>query len=356
MVKLPKYKSAGEVTDWFKVPEQWDDHRRRAKQILSENEELLSELRGVHSTSLTQSPKKYGGRNGLQIRLSVSQGFEETQAPSEIEGVPVSVSQRPKPRPTASAACTNLNKDTNLGAGEHMAHYSGTGTAGAICFNGSGKERMLTVAHIFYDYRNKCGVDIDSRTAVTYAQSNLLGQVETHSIEDDWAVVDRWWSGDYTPYIDDNDADSYPKITGIASEYAIEYWVSNPNSRAHQMGCTSGHTTGSLSDCHVSQSQSCSVEGAYEPWTYSSDGDADGIETSCDVAGGDSGGPVYAVTKDTREAKLISINNQYVSSGTSYVYCDLDGDGNNNKLPYGFNQQGIAAYKIENNTNYTIGT
>ena len=41
-VKLPKFRAGGNIIEYFEVPQEWDDHRRIAKQVLSSNSEILS--------------------------------------------------------------------------------------------------------------------------------------------------------------------------------------------------------------------------------------------------------------------------------------------------------------------------
>lgn len=90
MVKLPKLKQGDEVVKWFKVPKQWNEHRKHASEVLNRNREALHNKRGVETNGLIASEETFQGVPGHRIRVFVDdQHHPNPNIPSKIDGIPV---------------------------------------------------------------------------------------------------------------------------------------------------------------------------------------------------------------------------------------------------------------------------
>lgn len=236
-VKFPKYISDGEVVEKFKVHKKWDDNRRIAKDVLYSNRQKLHSIEGVRATSLTNSSETYEGTKGLKIKVYVHPEFDKSgKIPKQIDKIPIDIQVELVGDPgcgSSSNDCVNFETDDTLKGGEFVqgASTDNPGTSCVMVRDSSGNNRMLTCAHLFHDCNpgndgcDSCP-DINGRTAETYGGFQNIGDVESHSLEDDWAVIDKSGAGtQYSAEIEDHDA--YPNCVGYVTEYSLEYWVSD---------------------------------------------------------------------------------------------------------------------------------
>jgi hypothetical protein len=317
-VELPALISAGEVVDKFTVPKSWDEHRKLAKYVLNNNSFLDKE--GVYGVGLTNSSKKYGGKNGFSVELSAEPSFDrEGDIPDEIEGVPIKIEKRPTGQlggcgGTSSGNCVNYESYNYI----HPGDYISGATAGSHGTyddpNGDSKDRMITAAHLWTDDDNPdngCPAknDVVGSDVYTHPSNDAehCGEVVDADIENDWAVIGKDGSGAvYSTTIDDND--NFPTISGYVPESKLQDWASKDKSDRpclYNMGTTSSKTIGKLKYANYGEDPNSTCV------TYRSTGISEGVCTYCDFGGGDSGGPTWHVKNG--KAYLVSITCKYYS-------------------------------------------
>lgn len=337
-VRLPKFTSGDEVLEYFEVPREWDVHRKHVKNVQRRVIDRYADDTGVHGIGLSRSSKTYGGKNGLQVTLAVSDSYDGTDIPASIDGVPVTTDLGERGRfggcsiSDGTENCVNKESDTTVRGGE----YVSGGTAATKMSDGDGNEFLLAVAHLFRSDSN-CPSDVNGSTAKTYGGTKI-GTVDASNVVDDWAVIDLNSDSDTDTRIDDNA--NYPHCKGVVSEATLQDWESRSKSNRpclYQMGRTTGKTTGRLKYANYAETSwnSC-VD-------YDSDGSADGVYTYCGFGQGDSGGPTWHAKNG--DAYLVS---------TTALYHSLSGSicGGND---FGPDSSGMGAYAVEaENSNLSI--
>lgn len=339
-ITYPKFVSGAEVIDYIEVPKDWDQHRLHVKEVLNENREQLESPKGVISTEMVEGEEKYGGKTGFAIQVVVNDRYEEGSHPEQQDGVKIKIEHSEngyftggacEDQDTSSDNCTN-NEDTDrVDGGQNLgwAELDAKGSSGCRCsYNGS--EALLTGGHLFWkNCDDATSNDLTGRNAE--AVSELVGETTKVDVKGDWAVVDNSFGGEYTYYIDDNDA--FPYVDGYITEDTLDAWVSTDDCLV-KMGRTTGLTHGAVKATNVSYTNpDCT------------DMRGEGVKTNASFAEGDSGCPTYRNSN----------GDAYIASITCYRYDVqyLDTACFNKK---GDKSAGITADWIVNNSGVSIGS
>ena len=345
-VSLPKLTSGDKVIKKFTVPKEWDAHRRNAKSV--HNSHSFLDQEGILATGLQRSGIDHGGKSGLQITLYVRHDFgNHDDIPEEIDKIPISINELEKGAKaslacgsTDSGNCVNYDADTYVEGGEYI-------SGATACCQGTntyfGEDRLLTAAHLFYDYEDgSCASasDVNGTKVSNYCggdnECEWIGEVEKCNIEDDWAIIepyDHTTISSYIDYVEDK-----IEVDGVVSEACLQEWESRWKYNRpclYSMGTTSSKTSGKLK--HANFALGSSAEGwITDCVSYQGDGSKDGVYTYCDVGEGDSGGPTWH--EEDGLAYLVNVN-------CAYHYFKGEVCGGKNVAS---DSSGIAGYEIEN--------
>jgi len=353
-VSLPKLMSGDEVVERHTVPKKWDAHRRVAKQVLDNEDLFIND--GVRSKGLSRSSKTYGGKNGLQITMRVDSDSPNDMFPDEIDKIPINVEEVASERFAAcssnSQRCSNYDADTYVEGGEFISN----GTAACRGYHQYWDEdRLLTVAHLFTGSYDGCPSESDINGTKVYnycggqEDCEWIGEVESCSIEDDWAIIE--------PYSDTTISDNIDykndkiKVAGYVTESGLQDWASRwkwNRPCLYSMGTTTGKTHGKIKHANFALGKS-TEKWADDSWfgsgrldciSYGEDGSSDGVYTYCDIAGGDSGGPTwYEFGTNYGDAWITNLNTSGHYPGSS-ITC------NGSSRLRGQDSSGIAAYEV----------
>ena len=255
MVKLPKFVSGGEPTEYFKAPKEWDEHRKQAKHVQEKINDQFGNAPNVIGLGLSQSKKTYGGKNGLKVTVRIDEEAERppSELPEQVEGIPIATEAGLKGNlggcsvSNGTENCVNKESDTTVNPGERI----NNGTAAMRMIDSNNDEYILTVAHLF---ESNCPNDVNGQTATT-ADGTKIGTVKYSNGVDDWAVVELNSDGNTSAVIDDN-AD-FPTCVDSVSEAYLQEWESRWKSNRpclYQMGCTTGKTSGRLKYANYTES------------------------------------------------------------------------------------------------------
>jgi hypothetical protein len=332
-VDIPELISGDEVVQYRKVPKDWYQHQQHAKKLLERKREKLHNIPGVQETQLEASSQTYGGVRGRKIVTLVSEDAPgRKEIPSKLEEIPVEVRNMPK----KEAGCPDDSSDDNCIDDDGTDSVPGGYTFGNPNVDGGGYGSsccqvqksdvgyMLTVAHAFGDHCN----DDDLVGHDAYAAGEKVGEVVEWNRDEDWALIDTTFGGDWQNHI--RDTRTNPNVAGHVGESSLDYWESENTNCTTQAGRTTADTHGKVQATHVSSTTVCT------------DYNGHGVKTYCNFAGGDSGGPTYHVDS-TGEAYMVSV--------TGYGYNWIGSVCFNNQ--YG-NSGGTAAYRLNNQHNMSF--
>ncbi|QIO25014.1 hypothetical protein [Haloarcula sp. JP-L23] len=210
-VRYPKLISGDEVVEYITVPKRWDEHRKQAQKVLDKIRAGLHNIPAVEETQLEASSESFGGVSGKKIVVLVNDVNADgiQNIPSKEGGIPIEVREMPR-RQQGSKNCSDETSDDNCGNDEATSSVPGGYSFGEenknkgsscceVIYNG--KDRMLTVAHLFGDHCSNPENIVGTKAS---AGGTTVGKVTEFNQDEDWAIVDKSEGGSYLNYIQES--------------------------------------------------------------------------------------------------------------------------------------------------------
>ncbi|WP_231190291.1 S1 family peptidase [Haladaptatus sp. DYF46] len=266
---IPIAMSGETVMHSEKVNKKWLDQTKQARNALEETRERHKDQ--FQKLSLSPISDSIQGRRKMGIKMYVENNINKVDLPDKVDGIKINIVDAEPLEPNAWP-CHGAGLYYSLPGGGQVED----GTACCRVKDDSGTFYLLTAAHLFDACSSNPGGD-----EATHA-GNRIGYVnEWHTVHD-WVGIKR-----------DNDNDIYfnnkifngdgnrEQVTGYLTYQAMVSWSSSQQT-VYKYGCSTGKTSGHISDVSVYGGFDCV------------DMDGYGVELSATTAGGDSGGPLYA--------------------------------------------------------------
>ena len=286
----------GEVKHFTKkVPKSWHEYEQDVDRTLQELRSKYESNPKVFGPSIItdQENKTKGGKKVTQLKLSIEEGYDRSNIPNSKNGVPIKINIAESDQPPG--ACENTSySDMQGGVAIEMdrdgddSKDSGFGTSGCRVANPDGNcnEYLLTVNHLFLqspDY--DCEGNWDD--GIYFYNDSYYGEVYRYDQNMDYAIVDPDNESSIDAHIKDSRWDYKVKTNKTRS--GLKDMISD-DTLVEKMGASTGGRTGE-------------IEGINETHTYGCvDLEGDGVLTTCDMADGDSGGPIYTESEALSDA------------------------------------------------------
>lgn len=333
------HKSGDEVVRRERVSSDWWEHVQQARHYRDIISEKYLGSEGIRSVGITQGCAEVGDRKRMEISVGVESRRYGNDLPAEIHGI--SVTKRTVPDRKLMTQCENAGDYSDMPGGVEIHDPEGAATSTcAVKDTNKDEVRMLTADHLFYTGDCK-----DTSETRVYQDGTVLGDVRKHDLDLDYAFVDLSLNDtyEYQNKVLDSSLDSRVSVDGYVSPNGV--CVMMCNDACTNSDCSKedirkeGIALGSLTGEYITeidhQNDSCP--------TY----EGEGIVTTFDIAGGDSGGPMYDYRDDN--AYILAINSGATEEQKRQQSCTND-DGEEVKIyPYG-GASGPSAYSIYNDT------
>ena len=321
-VEIPTHKAGDEVVFSKKVPRGWVEHLDRAITKKRELVEKFKDKVGVKDFGLRSSEEfgHIGGRNKYSVHIGYNEDIK-VELPDEAGNIPVISYEAPETEPP----CVNDGDFDPVPGGVQI---SSGGAATSCCRyyadvddDDADEACMLTCRHLAVSPDWGCNDTADGATV--YQNGDEFGSVEDESSDLDTILVDSShtslsMNGEIEEESGSRDLSGYVTKSGT---YDLEESNSDSvESMGHKTGLETGYVT----------------EAGYYSGGKCPDFNAEGVKTTCDVADGDSGGPVYDVKYG--DAYMLSHAAMYPDK-TSYYECGVEVEPET---------WGPAAYEIRN--------
>ncbi|WP_164471603.1 hypothetical protein [Halosimplex salinum] len=221
----------------------------------------------------------------------------KSNIPESIDGVPIeTASQRGEFVLDADRGCYNNDPISVINPGELLYGSGGTGSSGWIV-DWDGSEYCLTANHVLTSDYNCDG----SGLPIYDVDNNKVGNCDRYRDLWDWALIDVKDSISSSEYIDETSGgfpgDDYPEQASNFTRSGIKDLM-DTDETVWQTGVGTGTTKGQILGINESYSNDKNCVDVFD----------DGVLTTCNVCGGDSGGPIYAESSlDIGDVSAISI-------------------------------------------------
>jgi len=94
-VEVPKVVTDREVKETERVPQKWHEHIKTARENVYEAQDMLRDADGVASLTLSRSTRKYGGKNGVKIKVGADPDMSiGTTVPEQVGDTPLEIEER----------------------------------------------------------------------------------------------------------------------------------------------------------------------------------------------------------------------------------------------------------------------
>ena len=337
---IDTHKSGDEVVRRERVSDEWWEHIQQARHYRNVISRNYISNKGVKSVGISQGCNKIGNKRRVNIIIGVESESSGRDIPAEVNGVKIIKKNVPDRR--LMVECENAGDYPNMPGGVEINEPNKAGTSTcAVKDTEEDQVRMLSANHLFTGGYGDCE---DTTSTKVLQNRTYLGYVTKNDQDLDFGFVDLSLNGSYTyeNEVLDSSLGSRVNIAGYVSYNGVCVMICND-------ACTSnncekdnvrkeGIALGSLTDGYISQ---IDYERSTCP-TY----DGDGIVTTFDIAGGDSGGPMYDYYNG--DAYILAINSGSTQSLQYQTSCR--NDEGNTVMVYAYGgASGPSAYSIYDN-------
>ncbi|WP_317176119.1 hypothetical protein [Halomontanus rarus] len=286
------------------VPKEWYHYEQKVDRVYSALKDKYKDKKDITGFGIEKTDKKIGGLHTNRVKIHIKDN-SELNVPESIDGVPI---KKKSPRGEfvldADYGCYNNDPIISvLNPGELIRGAGGPGTAGwRVKWNGN--YYCLTANHV-YNSNYNC----DSSGKPIYdIDNNKVGNSIRYRGKWDWALTETVDDITTQKYIDEANGGfsdgGYAEQSSSFTRSGIKNLMDSDET-VWQTGTGTGSTKGqilSIEEEFANDAKCVNVFG-------------NGVLTTCNVAGGDSGGPIYAES---------SLDNGDVSAVS--IYCGHDRD------------------------------
>lgn len=296
------------------VPISWYNHFKTSLRVLETNRTKLMAKNGVKRTGLVSSEKTFGGKSGFDIMVDLKETGVRENIPNNLGGIRVRTQIAEESKLVSN--CVNKDRHSDIPGGVEIEYEKNNGdivagtSFGRVWNSYDYNYYLMTAAHLFHD-TNSC-TDISGKV-VQQGYDDNIGMVNDYNNQADYAIIedtaasDQQYPQDYIGMIEEGDGTQYD-IDGYYTKEGLGDLKSS-NEEIRSMGTTTGVTTGQIQEIGISENYSGNCV------TF----EGEGVDTSCNVATGDSGGPVYNIVDG--KARTISMVNKTEGSRVGTISC-----------------------------------
>lgn len=326
MVTIPILKSGNETIRQDEVPRNWYNQLKQARKAREQVEQIYGNNPGVKAIGLKPTSDTVNGLRTTKVDAQVIPNLRTGNISSNVNGVEVTTSKFEKP---TLVNCNNQGSFSNIPGGVVIENGTGSYSYGSTTcrayYRKKSKHFLLTAGHLF-DACSQSGV----RGSPAYQNGERIGSVAYYSPKEDWAAIKR--ENFSLRYDDTIKTSSRHDLRGYVTEDGVAKFMNN-GTQVRKMGVTTGETSGQIQQMYLTMDGCINWKG-------------NGIQTDCNNAPGDSGGPAYFINNNGRYFLLHNIT--HASNGLGrYIKCP----GKSRSLVQNYTY-GTAAYQMNSFFNF----
>lgn len=226
------------------VSEDWYQEAQASRKV---QDALLNRFKNASwiGTVGRHATDESGGRDSFDVEIVI--GAKDVAAarravPDEVDGFSVVVEEFREPEPHSYC---NTGNDYCVSGGrfiefDHVDGGQPNGTATCLVENEHGAERLLTVAHGFYD---DCSSDIAGQRLWQGESELYVGYVTDADKNQDWAMIRESAGSDIHGFENDIVGHNGEDVRGAVSRNGIDYLIDHDR-ETHKYGAKTCHTDG----------------------------------------------------------------------------------------------------------------